>query len=69
MSALSIINPIWSVLFLTAKGQSFDRVLGLKLGGEDYITKPCDPEELVLRIKNILKRSFIIILLNPFQIM
>ena len=44
-------------LFLTAKGQSFDRVLGLKLGGEDYITKPCDPEELVLRIKNILKRN------------
>ncbi|MGV0923276.1 response regulator transcription factor [Empedobacter tilapiae] len=44
-------------LFLTAKAQSFDRVLGLKLGAEDYITKPCDPEELVLRIKNILKRN------------
>ena len=44
-------------LFLTAKAQGFDRVLGLKLGAEDYITKPCDPEELVLRIKNILKRS------------
>ena len=44
-------------LFLTAKGQSFDRVLGLKLGADDYITKPCDPEELVLRIKNILKRN------------
>lgn len=44
-------------LFLTAKAQSFDRVLGLKLGAEDYITKPCDPEELLLRIKNILKRN------------
>lgn len=44
-------------LFLTAKAQSFDRVLGLKLGADDYITKPCDPEELVLRIKNILKRN------------
>ena len=44
-------------LFLTAKGQSFDRVLGLKIGADDYITKPCDPEELVLRIKNILKRN------------
>lgn len=44
-------------LFLTAKAQSFDRILGLKLGGEDYITKPCDPEELVLRIQNILRRS------------
>jgi DNA-binding response OmpR family regulator len=45
-------------LFLTAKAQSFDRVLGLKLGADDYITKPCDPEELVLRIKNILKRNY-----------
>ncbi len=44
-------------LFLTAKAQSFDRVLGLKLGADDYITKPCDPEELVLRIRNILKRN------------
>lgn len=44
-------------LFLTAKGQSFDRILGLKIGADDYITKPCDPEELLLRIKNILKRS------------
>ncbi len=42
---------------MTAKAQSFDRVLGLKLGADDYITKPCDPEELVLRIKNILKRN------------
>ena len=44
-------------LFMTAKAQSFDRVLGLKLGAEDYITKPCDPEELLLRIRNILKRN------------
>lgn len=44
-------------LFLTAKAQSFDRILGLKLGADDYICKPCDPEELILRIKNILKRS------------
>lgn len=44
-------------LFLTAKGQSLDRILGLKLGADDYITKPCEPEELILRIKNILKRQ------------
>ena len=45
------------VIFLTAKDQIMDRVNGLKLGADDYITKPCDPEELVLRIKNILKRN------------
>lgn len=44
-------------LFLTAKGQSIDRILGLKLGASDYICKPCEPEELILRIQNILKRS------------
>lgn len=44
-------------LFLTAKGQSIDKILGLKLGAEDYITKPCEPEELILRIRNILKRQ------------
>ena len=43
-------------LFLTVKGQSIDRILGLKLGADDYITKPCEPEELILRIRNILKR-------------
>lgn len=44
-------------LFLTAKGQSIDKILGLKLGADDYITKPCEPEELILRIQNILKRQ------------
>ncbi len=46
------------LLFLTAKNQKIDRLTGLKIGADDYIAKPCDPEELVLRIKNILKRSF-----------
>lgn len=44
-------------IFLTAKGQSIDRISGLKIGAEDYISKPCEPEELLLRIKNILKRN------------
>ncbi|MGU3377212.1 response regulator transcription factor [Chryseobacterium sp. M5A1_1a] len=44
------------LLFLTAKNQKIDRLTGLKIGADDYIAKPCDPEELVLRIKNILKR-------------
>lgn len=45
------------MLFLTAKNQKIDRLTGLKIGADDYIAKPCDPEELVLRIRNILKRS------------
>lgn len=44
-------------LFLTAKKQKEDRIYGLKLGADDYISKPFEAEELVLRIKNILKRS------------
>ena len=46
-------------LFLTAKTQQIDRIFGLKLGADDYISKPCDPEELILRIQNILKRNTI----------
>ncbi|MBL1222218.1 response regulator transcription factor [Chryseobacterium sp. L7] len=45
------------LLFLTAKNQKIDRLMGLKIGADDYIAKPCDPEELVLRIRNILKRT------------
>jgi len=44
-------------IFLTAKNQQIDRIFGLKLGADDYISKPCDPEELVLRLHNILKRQ------------
>ena len=45
------------LLFLTGKNQKIDRLPGLEIGADDYIAKPCDPEELVLRIKNILKRT------------
>lgn len=49
-------KPNFPILFLTAKNQKIDRLTGLKIGADDYISKPCDPEELILRIKNILKR-------------
>lgn len=45
------------VLFLTAREDEIDRVLGFELGGDDYVTKPFSPRELVARIKAILKRS------------
>lgn len=48
-------HPHVPFLFLTAKNQNIDRLLGLKLGAADYIAKTCDPEELKLRIDNILR--------------
>ncbi len=49
-------------LFLTAKNQQIDRIFGLKMGAEDYVAKPCDPEELILRVHNILKRKTMVAL-------
>src|SRR3974390_1346844 len=45
------------IIMLTAKAAEIDRVLGLELGADDYITKPFSPRELVLRIKKILERG------------
>jgi DNA-binding response OmpR family regulator len=45
------------VLMLTAKGDEFDRVLGLELGADDYLPKPFSPRELIARISAILRRS------------
>jgi two-component system KDP operon response regulator KdpE len=45
------------VIFLTIRGQEFDRVHGLDLGADDYITKPFSPRELVSRIKAVLRRA------------
>ncbi|MCW1884591.1 two-component system response regulator CreB [Luteolibacter flavescens] len=45
------------VLFLTARDGEVDRILGLELGGDDYVTKPFSPREIVARIRAILRRS------------
>ena len=45
------------VLMLTAKGDSLDRVLGLEMGADDYLSKPFDPKELAARIRAILRRT------------
>ncbi len=45
------------ILFLSARDEEIDRVLGLEIGGDDYVTKPFSPRELVARINSILKRS------------
>ena len=45
------------VLFLTARADEVDRILGLELGGDDYVTKPFSPREIVARVRAILRRS------------
>src|SRR5207302_8710484 len=45
------------IVMVTAKAAEIDRVLGLELGADDYITKPFSPRELVLRVKKILQRG------------
>ncbi len=44
------------VLMLTAKGETVDRIVGLEMGADDYLPKPCNPRELVARIRAILRR-------------
>ncbi|MBK9391724.1 MAG: response regulator transcription factor [Bacteroidetes bacterium] len=51
-------SPDVPVIFLTAKSLKEDIVRGLKIGADDYITKPFDPEILILRINNVLKRAY-----------
>lgn len=45
------------IIMLTAKGETFDKVLSLELGADDYIVKPFEPKELIARMKAILRRS------------
>jgi DNA-binding response OmpR family regulator len=45
------------VLMLTARGEDIDRVVGLEMGADDYLPKPCNPRELVARMRAILRRS------------
>ncbi len=45
------------VIMLTAKGDDLDRIIGLELGADDYLPKPCNPRELVARLKAVLRRA------------
>jgi len=46
------------VIFTSARDQDLDKIIGLELGSDDYITKPYSPKELVLRVQNIIKRVY-----------
>ena len=50
----SIVTP---VIMLTGRGEDIDRIIGLEMGADDYLGKPCNPRELVARIRAVLRRS------------
>ena len=52
------IRPKMPIIFMSARDQEFDRIIGLEKGCDDYITKPFSPKELVLRVNNIIKRAY-----------
>ena len=64
VSGYDIINKIREkepnvpVIFTSARDQDLDKIIGLELGSDDYITKPYSPKELVLRVNNIIKRVY-----------
>ena len=45
------------IIMITAKGDTFDKVLGLELGADDYVVKPFSPKELMMRVNAVIKRS------------
>ena len=53
------------VVMLTAKGEEFDRVLGLEMGADDYLAKPFSSRELIARIKAVLKRTHAVLTRYP----
>ena len=51
-------GPETPVIFMSARDKEFDRIIGLEKGSDDYITKPFSPKELVLRVNNIIRRTY-----------
>ncbi|MCJ0972364.1 response regulator transcription factor [Pseudomonas sp. PS1] len=50
-------HPDLPVIMLSGRGEPLDRILGLELGADDYLAKPCDPRELTARLRAVLRRS------------
>ena len=51
-------NDVVPVIFTSARDEQLDKIIGLELGSDDYITKPYSPKELVLRVNNIIRRVY-----------
>lgn len=58
LNEIKACKPDMPIVFMSARDQEFDRIIGLEKGSDEYITKPFNIKELVLRIKNILKRVY-----------
>ncbi|MEV4618999.1 response regulator transcription factor [Asanoa sp. NPDC049573] len=75
MSGLQVCRELRSapdgvpIIMLTARGDEADRVLGLELGADDYLTKPFSPRELVLRVGSVLRRSTTARVPEPAQVL
>ncbi len=65
LNQIKAIKPEMPIVFMSARDQELDRIIGLEKGCDEYITKPFSPKEMVLRIQNILKRVY---KNNPFLI-
>ncbi len=57
LKAIKDTHPV-PVIFMSARNQELDRIMGLELGGDDYITKPFSMREMVLRVNNVIKRTY-----------
>ncbi len=58
LDAIREFNSATPIIFMSARDKEFDRVIGLEKGSDDYITKPFSPKELVLRVNNVIKRTY-----------
>ena len=55
---IKVVSPEVPVIFMSARDQDFDRIIGLERGSDDYVTKPFSPKELVLRVNAVIRRTY-----------
>lgn len=58
LKKIRAVNEEMPIIFTSARDKDLDKIIGLELGSDDYITKPYSPKELVLRVNNIIKRVY-----------
>ena len=58
LKSIREVNSSMPIIFTSARDKDLDKILGLELGCDDYITKPYSPKELVLRVNNLVKRVY-----------